>query len=130
MKLKWNVYRRDMNKEEIRYFNIFDHAGFYNDMIKCLETCRGYDEFKSELKRDLMYYFAYKAEYETFLTEPFPHVTKDEVERLKQKEIKYCTNVNLEMGVKIDIYQQIMMNYSHFVNYIWQNKEEVLQNND
>lgn len=130
MKLKWNVYCRSINRKEIQYFNVFDHSAFYSDMIKRLKDCQDYDEFRSELKRDLMYYFAYKNEYEIGITEPFPHVSADEIKRLQQETAEYCTHVNLMMGIKVDVFQQIMMNYSHFIDYIWQNKEEVLRNND
>lgn len=127
MKLVWNVFLYDINKKEVQSWNVFNHGRFTVDMIKCLETCRDKLEFKTELKRDIMYYFGFKVEYEAFITEPFPHVTKKEIDRLAEEDTRHCTHVNLEYGKKIDVCQQIMMNYGHFIDYLWRNKEEILK---
>lgn len=129
MKLSWNVFICGFNKKEIENWNVFNHSGFTTDMIKCLKDCKDKLEFTAELKRDIMYYFGYKVEYETFITEPFPHVTKKEIDRLVAEDVRYCAHVELEQGKKIDVYQQIMMNYQHFVNYLWNNREEILEIN-
>lgn len=127
MKLKWNVFLWDINRKEIKEWNIFNHGRFTTDMIKCLRDCRDKDELTIELRRNVMYYFGFKVEYETFITEPFPYVTKKEIDRLVEEDVRHCTHVNLEHGDKIDVYRQIMMNYNHFINYLWSNREEILE---
>lgn len=127
MKLIWNVFLYDINRNEIQSWNIFNHGRFTVDMIKCLDTCRDKLEFTTELKRDVMYYFGFKVEYETCITEPFPCVTKQEIERLAAEDVQYREHVNLECGKKIDVYQQIMMNYRHFIDYLWSNRERILE---
>lgn len=125
MKLIWNVFCWDVNRKEIKEWNVFTHGRFIHDMANCLRDCRDKDEFKTELRREVMYYFGFKVEYETFITEPFPYVTKEEIKRLAdaKKNIKYREHVDVEYGSKIDVYRQIMMNYDRFIDYLWQNKE-------
>ena len=36
----------------------------------------------------------------------------------------YKINVAPEVGEKIDIYSQVMMNWEQFVEYIWSNKDK------
>lgn len=119
--LNWQVFRYDINKKRILTWNVFEHGSFYKDAIKCLNECRDKEEFKTELRREVQYYFWAKVEYEVFISEPFPYVSKEEIERLSKEDVKYYTHVNLDVGSKIDIYEQIMMNYKHFVNYVWEN---------
>lgn len=127
MKLIWNVFLYDRNRKEVKPWNVFEHGRFGVDMIDCLRDCRDKDEFKTELKRDVMYYFGFKVEYETFITEPFPYVTKKEIDRLAEEDVRHCTYVELEHGEKIDVYRQIMMNYDHFINYLWNNRAKILE---
>ena len=43
--LKWIVYYQDMNKREIRKFNIFNHSRFREDVEKYLKKCKDKEEF-------------------------------------------------------------------------------------
>lgn len=106
MKLIWNVYCENFSNNKIEVFNIFNHRKFYQEVCDCLKECRDKTEFKEEVRRTLIYYFGYKAEYEIVLV-GWPRGA-------------------LENGRKIDIYQQVMTNYSQFINYIWSAKEEKL----
>lgn len=126
MQLIWNVYFYDFNSNEITSFNIFEHHRFYEETINCLKDCRDKNEFKTELRRELFYYFGYKVEYEIFITEPFPYVTKEEIDRLVAENTKRFIHVDLKVGDKIDIYQQVMLNYDRFIDYIWGQKEIIL----
>lgn len=124
MKLKWNVYHINAQNEIIE-INIFDHKRFYHGVEECLKTCRDRNEFATELRRELFYYFCSKYEYEIGLTEAFPHIAREEVDKLADSDFKIHTFVNLKTHRKIDVYQQIMMNYSIFVDYIWNNRKEI-----
>lgn len=129
MKITWNVFLWDINRKEIKEWDVFNHGRFGRDVAMCLRDCRGKDEFKEELRREILYYFGFKVEYETYITEPFPYITKKEMKRIAEveKDVKYQDHVNLEYGSKIDVYRQIMMNYDRFVDYLWQNKERMLE---
>lgn len=131
MNLEWNVFRYDVNKQKIVTFNIFNHWKFNEDVLKSLNKFKDKDEFAEQLRRDLMYYFWSKYEYEVIITS-FPiYITMDELDRLNvdrwlHKE-KYGTdymriNVSPDTGDKIDIYEQVMNNWNIFVDYVWNSK--------
>ena len=97
----WNAYCIDLNKDELRQINVFGSARF----SKCAnETIHEYktdkidiETFKEELRRDLMYSFWSKYEYEVCITSVFDNRKVDE---------------------KIDVYQQVMINFDRFVEYV------------
>ena len=105
MNLEWNVYRHDINKQEIVTYNIFDHGGFCEDVKKAFCTFEDRDEFVDSLKMLLMYYFWCKSEYEVVVG---PWVGG-----------KDCKDL------KIDIYAQVMNNWERFAEYVWSKRGEV-----
>lgn len=127
-KLTWNVYHHSVNSREIKPFNIFDHWQF-NDDVKKLKTEKlNETEFGEELRRLVMYYFWSKCEHEIVLTTWPPYITHNELIRLNEERDdiwatyeRYPTalSVCLETGEKIDIYQQVMLNWKVFVDYVW-----------
>ena len=132
MKLKWNVYRHDINKREIVEFNIFDHWRFEEDVKKDLKECKTKEEFTEKLKSHLMYYFWSKCEYEVVISSFPVHIKKEEFNRLTE-EFKADTEkyghepygmwVCPDVGSKIDIHNQVMLNFEVFVDYVWSHKK-------
>ena len=131
MSLEWNVFRHDVNKNKIVAFNVFDHYRFNEDVQKSLKKFRDKSEFAEQLRRDLMYYFWSKYEYEVVITTFPPYITMDELDRVNYErwshKDKYGTdyvrqNVNLDTGIKIDIYEQVMNNWDLFLDYVWNSK--------
>lgn len=104
--LEWNVYLEDFNNRKIKVYNIFNHYNFYE---YCLKAKKKYeddkDKFLEEIKSSLMYCFWSKCEYEVILT-GWPK----------------RTDFNEE---KIDAYDQVMLNWPIFSEYIWENKKEI-----
>ena len=152
-KLTWNVFLEDINAQQIVTRNVFDHGGFYNDLVKIKKTyddkkrdfiknsCdplsdeRGielaaWDEsykntvFTDEVQRALSYYFWARAEYEVIITSWPPFVEKDEVIKLQQEldKTQYRHVVNLSFEKKIDIYDQVRLNFDRFIDYLWENR--------
>lgn len=131
-KLKWNVYYHSMNGDKITTFNIFDHWKFNEDVQKSLKKFKDKNEFAEHLRRDLMYYFWSKCEYEVVITSFPPYITMDELgslnkEREAHKE-KYGRDyvridANPDVGAKIDIYTQVMNNFDIFCDYVWNSKK-------
>ena len=80
--MEWNVYFHDFNRNEI-------------DKM----------EFKEKLRKELMYWFWSKCEYEIVIS-PWVGRNKEEAE------------------VKIDIHDQVMLNFNRFVDYCWSFKEK------
>lgn len=110
MKLSWNVYIEDINRNKISTYNIFDHVGFRSACEKVLsdyfndtdfDKVEGDSQIKmlsDKIHGILLYYFWSKTEYEVFLTSII-HEEK-------------CA------GAKVSIYDQVMLNFSEFIWYI------------
>ena len=89
------------------------------------------EEFAEKLKSNLQYYFWSKAEHEIVISSFPVHIKKEEFNRLTdefKKDTKryghepYGMWICPDVGIKIDIYEQVMLNFSHVVNYIWLHK--------
>ena len=103
-KLVWNVFREDFSSGDIIQWNIFRHGRFYEDLQKTFKRLRKEperEEVAEIVRRDLMYYFWSKCEYEIIIS-GFPG-------REGKEE-------------KIDVYTQVMMNWDIFFQYLWENQ--------
>lgn len=132
MKIEWNVYCHDINKGKIVEFNIFDHGRFFEDVRKVLKKCNTKEEFAEKLKSHLMYYFWSKCEYEVVISSFPVRIKKDEFNRLieefkvdaeKYGHEPYGMWVCPDVGEKIDIAGQVMLNFEVFVDYVWSHKK-------
>lgn len=106
--LEWYVYLADINKKEIIKYNVFKHYSFYEDLKINIKNNKNKKDFIDRLRKDSMYYFWAKSEYEIILW------SWPEWDKFKKE--------------KIDVYSQLMLNWDKFVNYIWDNKKEILKN--
>ena len=121
--LTWNAYIEDGNSNTINVFNIFNSFRFISDIIKANNKYKNDFEFLQEVRASLMYAFWSKSEYEVIITSWPPYIEKEEFERLTKEEIKYRTWVNLSLGEKIDIYNQVMINWEAFKLYLLTNRK-------
>lgn len=128
--IKWNVYMEDFNDREIKEFNIFNHYGFREQARKLVKKYKEKEEFAEQLRKWLMYYFWSKCEYEIILTDFPTFIDVKELQRLNaeydkriNKSGKIC--VNLSIGNKIDVYDQVRLNWEAFVDYVWLHKKEI-----
>lgn len=110
--LKWYAYYESWNDREIKPFNIFDHSGVMEDLRKAAKKVHiredipeEKEEFLKALKRSLMYYYWSKCEWEIILS---AWINSDRVKE-----------------VKIDVYDQIMLNWDIFAEYVWANRREL-----
>lgn len=119
--LSWNVLFEDFNKREIVTYDIFKD-GYFEKIARDIKS-RGFDKeyFAEEFRIKLMQQFWSRSEYEVVVTSWPPYVSKEEIERLNNEDVKYRTNVNLVVGRKIDIYEQLQMNWKQFIDYVWSN---------
>ena len=102
-KMVWNVYYEDFNGKEIKPFNIFDHYSFNEDVKKIYKKHKDdFDTFSKEVESSLMYYFWSKAEWEIILG---PWIG--------------ATHHKEEMEKKIDVYDQVKLNWDIFIKYVW-----------
>lgn len=100
--IEWYVYYHDSNTQKIIKWNVFNHGSFKNEVDKLLKDKVTKEDLIDKLKRQLMYYFWSKCEYEIILS-PWTGRADD---------------------IKIDVYDQIMMNFDRFVDYCWSFKSE------
>ena len=97
------VYYHDSNAQKIIRWNVFDHGSFKNEIDKILQEKLNKEDFSEKIKREVMYYMWSKCEYEIILS-PWTGRADD---------------------IKIDVYDQIMMNFDRFVDYCWSFKEDL-----
>ena len=96
--MEWYVYYHDSNARKIRPCNVFDHGDFRCDVEKLLKKKDiDRDAFSKELRSTMMYYFWSKCEYEVIIKEW----------------------VGVPAQLHVDIFQQVEMNWNHFVDYLW-----------
>lgn len=120
--LSWNVYLEDFNRKEIVVYDIFKGKYFEGIAKDIKERVSSKELFAEEFRLKLMHRFWSRSEYEVVITSWPPYVHQEEIERLANEDVKYYrTNVNLSVGRKIDIYDQIMLNWQQFIDYVWNN---------
>ena len=100
--MEWYVYYYDFNAQKIIKWNIFEHAGFAKEVKDLLKSDITKEELSEKMKRELLYYMWAKCEYEVVLA-PWTGKADD---------------------VKIDVYDQITMNWDRFVDYVWSFRKE------
>ena len=102
--LEWKVLVSDFNEKDINEYNVFDHMRFMEDCKKnARKNIHNYDEFCKNLRIDLAYYFWAKYEWEIIVTD-WPRGEK---------------------SIKIDVYEQVMLNWDHFCDYVWSHGAEL-----
>lgn len=102
LELEWNVYYHDFNGGDIKKFNIFDHWRFNEDVARALKRDLNRNDFARHLRSHLFYFFCSKCEYEVLIS---PWIDDKE-----------------EGVIKVDIFDQVMMNFDIFVDYVWGSK--------
>lgn len=139
MNLEWYVYREDWNNKKIETFNIFNNSRFCEDVKMALKKFDNKEDFAEEVKKSLMWCYWCKSEHEIVITTWAPHITMSELDRLnteREKTLKeynrepYRLYINPEVGEKVDIYSQVRLNWSVFVDYVWSHKNNYRRNKD
>lgn len=142
-KLEWNVFYYDINRNKITTYNIFRHGIFNKYIEKAFKTSKTKEEFAKILKRELMYYFWSKAEWELvikldednhiFLI-PWcgcrnPEEVKIDVTNDTSFDWSGFAKKNIERQIykneaKIDVYDQIEYVWDNFLEYVWDSKKK------
>ena len=105
--LEWYVYVSDFNSRTFKEYNVFNHWRFMEDLKKIARKYRDRerDQFENEMAGWLKYYYWSKAEWEIIL-EHWPQLGE------KYQE-------------KIDVWDQIHMNWPQFCDYVWAHRAEL-----
>lgn len=142
-KLEWNVFYYDINRNKIATYNIFRHGRFNKYVEEAFEISKTKEEFAKILRRELMYYFWSKAEWELvieldednhiFLI-PWcgcrnPEEVKIDVTNDTSFDWSGFAKKNIERQIykneaKIDVYDQIEYVWDNFLEYVWNSKKK------
>lgn len=135
--LQWYVYHYNVNRDKIEPFNIFCHWKLCEDLQKSLKKCATKEEFENKLKSELIYVYWSRTEYELIIEltsnnhvclTPWcgcrkPEEAQIEVTNELGIEWKEFTALHVAKQIygnkaKIDIYEQVMWNWSGFCDYV------------
>lgn len=134
-KLAWYVFNEESRgtRGKIVPINIFEYNWVFLKGLLDAKKKYGKDfiKFADRVRSCLQHEYWSRSEYETIITTWPPYVDSDEIdrlvkerdERIKNNGVFYREHVNPEVGYKIDIYDQIMLNWDAFINYLWDNKK-------
>lgn len=121
--LSWFVFRYDINTNCIEQYDVFSHRKFTEEVKQTLKQKHEYDVFSEKMKSIVMYYFWCKCEYEIVITSFPPYINANEIQRIVDTNAAHkntiIASVSLDFAEKIDIFQQLMMNWKQFVSYVW-----------
>lgn len=98
--MHWFVYVDDFNMKRIVEYNIFEHHSFAGDVGKAYKKHRtDFEAFNEAVRKSLAYYFWSKCEWEVIVG---AWVARDRVPERK-----------------VDVYEQVMLNWDVFIEYVW-----------
>lgn len=104
--LEWYVYCCDINRKKVCTYNIFSHAAFNKTCVKAAKEYKNdRDSFMKEIRWGLRYLFGSRCEWEILIQLWPPHIS--------------------DTTKKVDVADQVIMNWSNFADYIWNNRSEL-----
>ena len=129
LNLVWNVYDYHFAVPELRIFNVCNNSNFLKYVYKLLDKDMPKEEFAELLRREVLYYYWAKTEWECIITDTEPKIRRNELCRILSECYEqlpkshptprhFC--INLDDAYKLDVYSQIMLNWDEFVDYVWQ----------
>ena len=93
-KYTWYVYRPNINSRTVEAYDVLSHPALRADILRAFNReNRTLADFMEDVRKAVSYYFRRKAEYEVYVSESENH----------------------SVLLKIDPYDQIMMNFDSFV---------------
>lgn len=95
--MEWYVYIYDINSRTMRKYNVL--ARREDAIRKFKKKSNSIEEFSKMLRSEMMYYYWSKAEWEIIIS-------------------AWCGGDGSEEA-KIDVFDQLQMNWDAFVNYCW-----------
>lgn len=127
--LAYYVYFENFNTKAIERYNVLSEP-IIKDIKARTKNLTTKKAFEKEVDLILKYNFWSKSEYEIVLTDWPSHISLDELDRIQKELIHYETSyghnpysliVNLRVAEKIDIYDQVKLNWEIFIDYLWNN---------
>ena len=125
----------DYETGKLKLFNVFDDVGYRLDVEEIMK--QKYDKKQFLYKRDCItwFHFGSKVEWEFFYYRSPILISAEEIKRIAdeyQKRLESGENALDDIKVhpkkwrRIDVNQQLHINWEHFTNYVWnESKKEV-----
>ena len=82
LKLEWYVYYYSHTSGKFKVFNVFRHGSYIAYVEKWLKADLTKEEFAEKLRRESMYYYWSKSEWEVIVTDTTPHISEKELQRV------------------------------------------------
>ena len=129
MHLEYFVYVENISRRKIEKYNVLNDI-VINEIRNRTKGINDKESFAEAVKTVLMYRYWAKSEYEVVITDWPPRVDTDEISRLVlevdrfKKEIgrePYSLHINPLIAKKIDVFEQIQLNWDIFIDYLWNN---------
>ena len=126
--LCYYVYKESFNSKKIEKFNVFNNWKFLEDIEKLFKNKPTKEQAADEIKRYLFYYYGSKCEYEIIITSWPCYISNEELDKVNEEKLRYkreyghysyVNNIVPTVGEKIDIRQQVLMNWDIFFDYVW-----------
>lgn len=133
--MEWNVYIENVNNKKIVKFNIFNHYVFNREIEDVLKKNTSKEAAEKQIKSLLMYYYWSKSEWEIIITSWPPHTSQEGLLKMNKESEMFQRNygkppvsvgTQLEVAEKIDVYNQVMLNWDVFFNYVWSNRDDMV----
>ena len=136
--LAYYVYIENFNKKSIEKYNVLSEH-----ILEQIKTKTKYVEdkqaFADVVKQVIMYHYWSKCDWEVIITDWPTHIEVEEVTRLERERdeyfgrynrVPYSLCVNLKVAEKVDVYDQVMLNWNIFIDYLWKGlrHEETVSN--
>ncbi len=134
--LTYYVYVENINRRRIEKYNVLNDA-IIDEIIERTKDFPGDKKaFAEQVEQIMMYHYWARSEWESVLTSWPPNMRLEELIRLNQEveesqqkygQEPYALTVSLTTAEKIDVYDQIVMNWNIFIDYAWENLKGVLK---
>lgn len=145
--ISWKVFNEDINKRKIVEYDVFTHYNFLKGLSKVFKDIDKLEkaeesqkkleaEFNERVRRECLYYFWGKCEWEVVLTSWPPYITVEEIDRLNKEIEDHVKNwgsparvvsPNLDIDMKVDVYDQLQLNWNIFLQYVKDHKKEIIK---
>lgn len=96
--MTWNVFYYNFNEGKIESYNVLKGRESFIKKLKSRSASK--ENFAKKLRSEMMYYYWSKAEWEVLIS-------------------PWCAGGEAE-EIKIDVFDQINLNWDRFVDYCWE----------
>lgn len=137
--MKWNVVFEDYETGKLKLFNVFDDVGFRLDVEEIMKQKYDKKQFLYKLDCIAWFHFGSKIEWELFYYRSPIIINAEEIKRIAdeyQKRLESGENnlddfeVKPKKWRKIDVNQQLHVNWEHFANYVWSEYQKISAESD